>query len=544
MTTTFVKATTRIVAPPDPYKYVNYTQGMLLGVDDFIQEHTYLSEHANWLTRELLGYGTLSGLQISTDVDSDNGPRILVRPGIAINAHGQLIRVPSPQCAHLNAWFAANKQQLPALSAGPISVFVVLDYSETASDNVPVAGEVGRYAETLMIPSRLSDDFTLDLRLTAPQQPEEEAVRRFVSWLRQVPVSTNQDEKRYSELSSFLEALRKAAASADPNTPTTFLSQAPADNLLIPATKASEYWRKAFFLWTSELRPLWQKNGNHNSSEESPLLLAKLHMHIQQAKNGNWEVVIPENAHPVRIHEDERPYMLHTRLLQEWLLAGQRETTPVDIQVNEVNEINEVFINEKIEMKLKEKWGPKGHAPTLTGDVTGENAITVQGLQNIPVAPDIPGEGQILTFTGEKWQPADPPASTNSVEYLPELDAYTILAAGHIKCDGSSTQPTYNELTAHAHADGQVALRFKGYTRPKQTPYILNILPVWSPKIHMYSVFLERFEDEYILLHVVNLHGDVIRLGELRQLEFIVEIKQYSIAPPITESTPGRKRKR
>ena len=46
--------------PPDPTKHVNYTLGMILGVDEFTQEFAYLSERDRWAVRDLAGYGTLT----------------------------------------------------------------------------------------------------------------------------------------------------------------------------------------------------------------------------------------------------------------------------------------------------------------------------------------------------------------------------------------------------------------------------------------------------------------------------------------------------
>src|SRR5438270_13805915 len=84
MASTFTNIPPKFVPPPDPHKRVNYTLGMLLGVDDFIQEHAYLSCYDNWLTRELLGYGTASGLHVSSHVDPKKGPRLLVFAGGAV----------------------------------------------------------------------------------------------------------------------------------------------------------------------------------------------------------------------------------------------------------------------------------------------------------------------------------------------------------------------------------------------------------------------------------------------------------------------------
>jgi hypothetical protein len=66
----------------DPTKHVNYVQGMVLGVDDFDQEFTYLSERGQWLARDLSGYGTVSGLAVTIE-DSDKGKRVAVSPGVA-----------------------------------------------------------------------------------------------------------------------------------------------------------------------------------------------------------------------------------------------------------------------------------------------------------------------------------------------------------------------------------------------------------------------------------------------------------------------------
>ena len=60
-----------------PCKRVNFTLGMLLGVDDFVQESAYLARTRE-LARELLGYGTVHGLQVVIEADGDNGPRVRV----------------------------------------------------------------------------------------------------------------------------------------------------------------------------------------------------------------------------------------------------------------------------------------------------------------------------------------------------------------------------------------------------------------------------------------------------------------------------------
>ena len=91
-------------AGPDPAKHVNYSLGMVLGVDDFTQEFAYLSGRDRWILRDLIGYGTARGLKVSTELDVAKGPRVVVEPGVAVSPSGQLICVPTAQCAYLRDW--------------------------------------------------------------------------------------------------------------------------------------------------------------------------------------------------------------------------------------------------------------------------------------------------------------------------------------------------------------------------------------------------------------------------------------------------------
>ena len=101
MSTAFMQlAATPDAVALDPSKHVNYTFGMLLGADDFKQEFAYLSGRDQWMARDLIGYGTISGLKVSFDVAA-KGPRISVACGEALSPRGQMIRVCPAQCALL-----------------------------------------------------------------------------------------------------------------------------------------------------------------------------------------------------------------------------------------------------------------------------------------------------------------------------------------------------------------------------------------------------------------------------------------------------------
>src|SRR5882762_1185222 len=266
-------ATTANVAESDPTKHVNFNVGMVLGVDDFTQEFAYSSGRDQWLARDLIGYGTARGLRIGVEVDASKGARVIVEPGAAVSPRGQLICVPTAQCAFLNDWLAENAKGIPELLGSPpatnLRLYVVLCYRDGPTDNVPIAGEPCRSEDKLTAPSRLSDDFSLELRLKQPNQREENAVRDFVDWLKQIEVT---DTVAFSTpLEQFLQAIRDAAkpwfasppssppssppASPPASPPGDFMFGSPPSVLHIRVADACAYMRAAFRLWVTELRP-------------------------------------------------------------------------------------------------------------------------------------------------------------------------------------------------------------------------------------------------------------------------------------------------
>ena len=415
MTSTFTNVPPKVVPVPDPHKYVNYTLGMLLGVDDFLQEHAYLSGHDAWLTRELLGYGTASGLHVTTEVDHTRGPRVLVEPGVAVSPQGQLIRVTPTQCAYLNDWLATNRQLLGDAPQNPLPVYVVLRYSFCATDSVPIAGEPCRSEDSLMASSRLSDDFTLELRLAPPDQVEEVALQAFVAWLRQVEIAEPEttDEKDFTTLEQFADAIRKAAQESDPASPSTFMSKNPPTGLLISADLTCDYWQLAFRIWTLELRPNWRaKASNGDVPDEDSLLLAELTLPLKKLPDGDWQVDTHHRHHTLNVNEQNRPRLIHLRLLQEWMLCGRRETPPSDIVLGETR-----FGQEPDEGSLN-SYSRADHThgtPALAGDVRSndDGTVSVQGLQNIPIDPTPPADGQVLMYNADQniWQPVDIPSN-------------------------------------------------------------------------------------------------------------------------------------
>ena len=321
------------VAPPDPTKHVNYSLGMVLGVDDFTQEFAYLSGHDRRVVRDLIGYGVVAGLRVSVDVDPVHGPRVQVAPGEAVTPSGRLLCVSPSQCAYLDDWLQANRDQVEALGSPPsaVSLAVVACYRECETDDVPIPGEPCRTESELMAPSRLAEGFTLELRLAPTAQLEEDAVRDFVAWVRSLPVTSGPGPG----VDAFLESLREAAdldgsPPASPPSLVAFLLGSPPSGLSIPRDDAGAYIGALFRFWVEELRPRLRSAagaecgcGAGGVGELDPdadcITLAFLDVPI--ALDGVSGELLVGDTPDVAVDDSTRPTLVHLRLLQEWLLS-------------------------------------------------------------------------------------------------------------------------------------------------------------------------------------------------------------------------------
>jgi hypothetical protein len=130
---------------------VNYTTGMLLGVDDFKTEQQYLRDRLRRHNRLLHGSGIAAGLDVAVEQDAA-GSRITIAPGFALDPAGNEICVEQPV-------------QLALPPPGP-ELFVLLHYAEQPCRNVPVvASGTGDDAVggTLSQPTRIVETFSVAL---------------------------------------------------------------------------------------------------------------------------------------------------------------------------------------------------------------------------------------------------------------------------------------------------------------------------------------------------------------------------------------------
>jgi len=318
----------------DPQKRVNYTFGMVLGVDEFNQEATYLigKDHSQY--RLAHGYGTICGLQVSISQSPDL--EVQVSNGVAINPRGQEIHVRQQMCARLNDWLTANQATLQALYGKPplsLSLCVVLAYRECPTDTVPVPGQPCRTHQDTMAASRIADSFQLQLCLNSepivtspaedlvslaalcyrPSQVEEDAIRRFGRLLHQIRIGDLPSSISEAQLLALVRQLGcEAGGMGSPCLSSPPFADSPID---ISTQDAPDFLRSAFLVWVTEVRPILMAKASGctcSAPDEGSVLLAELDFMV----NAAWQV-----AGTVNIDQSRRPYLLESRLLQEWFLS-------------------------------------------------------------------------------------------------------------------------------------------------------------------------------------------------------------------------------
>ncbi len=421
----------------DTCKRVNYTLGMLLGVDDFVQEAAYNTARRHQLAREVLGYGTVRGLDVVVDANGDNGPRLRVTPGLALLPSGTLVCVDGEQCCSLNDWLAARATLVAralAANAPPANIVlhVVLSYAPCLTDNVAIPGEPCRSEDELMQPSRVADGFSLELRLDAPPQREEDAIRDFVDWLQSIPVITGSppmDEKQ------FINQLRDAARAwleptSPPANPGDFMFGAPAGGL-----RANEdLLRAALRLWATELRPLWLARAGCGCGTQQPagvddaVLLATLDLPLVATGGSSGWRVSSEAGVEVGIDASRRPVLLSLRMVQELITQNPSPDAGDAVAPATAFGLLPHSGSEAAYSRTDHSHGTP-ELPLLSGDLQGllddagatspPQPPQVVGLRGRPLADVLPAVGQVLLFGASGWAPGDVAGSVPAT--LPDL---------------------------------------------------------------------------------------------------------------------------
>lgn len=390
----------------DTGKRVNYTQGMLLGVDDFVQDQMWHTARRHELAREVLGYGTVRGLQVAIE---PGAPRVHVTPGMAWMPSGTPVCVPGEQCAGINEWLKAHWTDDgvgnvvdPAPQPAPLSLYVVLAYDTCLTDKVPVPGEPCRSEEDLTADSRIADCFRLELRTRAPDQVEEDAIRDFADWLAHVPVDT-QSPPLSDE--AFLAQLRDAAqlwlAPSSPHVGDFMFGSPPAG---IQST--DDLIRAALRLWATELRPRWRARYGCGpgaavaGGPDDAVLLAELRLRVYAATK--------EAEAAIEVVEDRRPVLMSLRMVQE-LLTQNPAPEPATTVVAEQSFGQLPAVGADSAYARADHTHGTPVLPALAGDVTGPiEGNEIAALQGTPVSAAGATDGQVLTVDAGTWVAATP----------------------------------------------------------------------------------------------------------------------------------------
>ena len=296
---------------PDPWKRVNYTHGLVLGVDEFVQEQAFFLGKDHLHNRMLHGYGTVAGLQVKLA-----GSQLSVSPGLALDPAGREIRVCGDMCADLSQWVTRNAAYLPD---GKYDVHLVLCYRECQTDSVPVPGEPCRSQADAVAASRVTETFELRLRIPAtstpnanapaelyyadPTQASEDLVRTFGDLLERIQITA--DATTFTSSAALDDLVRHLAPGWMPSTP-----------IYLDPTTARDFLRRALLVWVTEVRPtvLKQELGDPCDPEDgSCVLLAEVPVTVSGRAFKSADQPLTER----------RPYLLDTRVLQEWLLCGR-----------------------------------------------------------------------------------------------------------------------------------------------------------------------------------------------------------------------------
>ena len=245
-----------------PDERVNYAYGMVLGLDEFLQEQLHNLSKDYLHERALHGYGTASGLRVAvTPVEGAADFQVSVGTGIAVDQWGREIVITCDQCARLGAWLGAQEQagqQIPAANLDPsgvVTVYVTAAYAECLDDMVPLPGQPCSSSDKTMVPSRIRDAWDVELSFSRPAMPRWDTDRRLARLLGSVNVVPGLPESSSDE-AAIADAVR-ALATVAPEGPdgATGLDPAPGTTYQLPAESTAAALDRILTVWVTEVRP-------------------------------------------------------------------------------------------------------------------------------------------------------------------------------------------------------------------------------------------------------------------------------------------------
>lgn len=482
--------------PVDPYKRVQYSQGLVLGVEEFDQEQAYLMERDRQHQRLLHGYGTVCGLALSTRTPVLGEPEIVVSAGAAVAPSGETIRVPAAQCAPLNDWLERHEEELRSFFGSPPSTVVLevrLCARSCSTDAVPIPGGPCRSQQDAMKASRWADDFELSLVPIDPMaspppalaDTEEEIVRLLGQLLGRIVVDGAGPFTTGDQLADLVRTLDDEAQSPPGSPPSV-----PVQIQLDPLT-AEEDLRRALLVWVTEVRPTSTDPARgccaEGAARSGCVALGTLTLNLQP------DLTVLEAD--IAIDETTRPFLLSTRVLQEWpawqLLSGASPAPAVTLhsaltglgaddhphylradgaraltgdlalggnRVTGLAAANAAGQAVRFEQAVK-------LSDAAGGDLGGLYPVpSVRALQGRPVTNAAPATNAALVFDGVSWAP-------NTGAYVGAAAGLArLIAAGHFTAAGSAVGLVYGNGLVLSRVGGPLSteyvVTFSGYANP------------------------------------------------------------------------------
>lgn len=304
----------------DCLQRVNYEFGLVLGVDEFVQEQCYFLEKEYQHNRALHGYGTVSGLLVSAN---ENGAdiEIQVEKGIGVDQYGRVFVVRNPQCASLLSWIADQE-----LQPGDQTVYVVAKYAECETGLVPIAGQPCSTSEQSMAASRLQDIYEIELVLEPPDHSARNAAVNLSEFLSRFRADLDAaDLADLGDPGRLVDIIGPDPVLDDPadyrvriNQVVETITGTPGETIIpVQPLAVEDLLNDIFTYWVTEVRPtlgpdLIDPDAPENADADPPaaeILLARVDFILPDTD--------PLELDDIAIDNTTRPYLLHTQLIQE-----------------------------------------------------------------------------------------------------------------------------------------------------------------------------------------------------------------------------------
>ena len=303
---------------------VNYAYGMVLGLDEFLQEQLHRLTKTQLHERGRHGYGTVNGLAVSVAPAGSTDYTVAVSTGIGVDQWGREIVIRCDQCARIGAWLRAQEETNPGIlgkhlgADGRVTVYVVASYAECLDALVPLPGQPCSSSDQTMVPSRIRDAWDVELRWQPPLMPRWDTDRRLARLLGSVRFVAGLPEASSSE-ADILTAVLDLAAKVDDGPGD--LDPPPGTTWELPLETAAAVLDRILTAWVTHVRPVPAPDLTEPDPASDPaILLSSITFEPAQPFDPADPVIVACDD-PV---DEGRPYLLHTGLIQELRWLGER----------------------------------------------------------------------------------------------------------------------------------------------------------------------------------------------------------------------------